>query len=288
MSLTNLFDGDAEIRVLHILSMFQNNQDYVETFYIPTMTSIEAMYPRVSFVYKISLGDHLDDTRKLLENFLATRDNGSKLIDDPAKLLNYYNTPSGKNFTRIATLAHIRNHLVDSIMPIQGNWTVFIDSNVYFKYDIFERLFANNLSANNIGAISPYTQQLLIPGIHPVKDRSLMNHYYDTYSFYNLQQQSYWPHCGFAKCQLCKHSKLKERIRIPEETLSDVASAFGGFCIIHNDILNDTRCRWSTFNYDHVKDEGLCEHVQFFALLRTIHGKRVVVAQSVDNIFRTI
>jgi hypothetical protein len=86
---------------------------------------------------------------------------------------------------------------------------------------------------------------------------------------------------------MCKDVVKYDREPIPKESMSDVASCFSGFALIHNDPLNDVRVVWTSVNYDMEKDEGICEHVMFCHMLRTLHDKRVVIAQNVDQLYRT-
>lgn len=285
----DLCDGETPVERVNVFNMFRNNEDYLSKFYIPTMLKIEARHPNCRFVYHICESGSDDNTKRLLLQFIKSKDPESRLYFDEHR--SYVNKQSGKNYARIETLSEIRNRLVARSRPLKGRWSLFIDSNIYFKENVLERLFKEcSPTDNGIGMLCPYTQQLMIPEIHKLPNLtkpSLIGHYYDTYSLYNAKRQSYWPYCGFAKCTMCKDVVKYDREPIPKESMSDVASCFSGFALIHNDPLNDARVVWTSVNYDMEKDEGICEHVMFCHMLRTLHDKRVVIAQNVDQLYRT-
>jgi glycosyltransferase involved in cell wall biosynthesis len=291
-----MYDGEEHLEILHVFNMFRNNQDYLQQFYIDRMNSLENRYrDRVRFVYHIVENDSTDNTKLLLLQFMKTRDKSSKLYLEDNLTCEYENKKSGKNYSRLRTLSEIRNTLVERARPLEGKWALFIDSHIFFDEDILERMFECLPACNNIGMLCAYTQQLLIPGLPTYQHfnltkPALVNHYYDTFSFYNIHKQSYWPFCGFEQCKICPKD-IKEKYNrdlIPYQDVTEVASCFSGFSIIRCDILNDSRVKWSTINYEIMKDEGLCEHVMFCELLRVLHNKRIVILQNVNNIYRTI
>lgn len=279
--------------VVHVLSMFRNNEPYIRDVYIPTMRGCERRHPNTEFVYHIVENDSTDRTRELLWEFVGARNDRSMLYLDKPLECEYVNKPSGKNYSRITVLANIRNTLVDRASELMrnGEWALFVDSHIHFKEDTLERLLACEPRVHGYGAIIPYTQQLLIPSVHRVARPTLKSHYYDTYAFYNKEWQSYWPYCGFTKCDICDPVQHPLRKPIPppsdEHEITEIASGFGGFCLIRTEVLMDKRCRWSTMNYDCVGDEGTCEHAQFFKLLQALTDYKVGIVQSIDDVFRT-
>lgn len=287
MSLT---DGVEEITSINVFNMFRDNEIYLTNFYIPTMIKIEEKYPSCKFIYYITENDSKDDTAIVLLKFIKTRNPQSKLFLDPSLSAEYVNMPSGKNYTRLRTLSEIRNSLVERARPLEGKWSVFIDSNIMFTDNIFEELFKIQPALNNICMMCPFTQQLIIPEIHKIPTLtkpSLIGHYYDTFAFYNDQHQCYWPYCGFERCAICKNINYKNRSMVPKEPVTDATSVFSGFAIMETNILNDPRIYWHTVNYDMAKDEGLCEHVLFCDKVRTVTGKRIVLVQEANRIYRT-
>lgn len=285
-----LNDGVDEIKTLNVINMFRDNEIYLKKFYIPMMIKIEERHPSCRFVYYITENDSKDDTASVLLKFIKSRDPRSKLFLDPPLSMEYVNMPSGKNYSRLRTLSEIRNSVVERSRPFEGKWSVFIDSNIFFQETVFEDMFKIRPATNDICMLCPYTQQLIIPEIHKIPtitQPTLIGHYYDTFALYNKEHQSYWPYCGFERCSLCKHVEYKRRAVIPKEPVTDVTSVFSGFAIMESDILNNPRIYWHTMNYDMDKDEGLCEHVMFCDKVGTFTGKRIVIVQEVDKIYRT-
>ena len=138
--------------------------------------------------------------------------------------------------------------------------------------------------------ICMYTQQLLIPNVHisNLKEPVLMNHFYDTYSFLDTKNRSFYPLCPFQKCNICKEHD-NTNIRIPKNLdIVEVHSCFGGLVFIKSDIFNDERIRWDTILYDLAGDKCICEHYLFCDRLRKIAGKKIIMLQHIDNIYRTI
>ena len=65
-----------------------------------------------------------------------------------------------------------------------------------------------------------------------------------------------------------------------------MAAAFGGLALIPTWILREPRIRWSTYGHGADQTQMLSEHVVFCDRLRTVTGRRVVVLQDVDCVYR--
>lgn len=272
--------------------MFRNNEDYIKNFFIKITNDMEQMYD-VEINYYIIENDSRDNTRKLLQDYMKTKSSKSKLL-----LFNlendFRNIGDGKNYERLYSLAKIRNKLVDNITPLDSDWCLFLDSNIYFRKEILSQMFAK--SDESIGMMVPYTQQLFIPEIHGkymkmnITKPTLFKHFYDTFSFFDVNNKTFWPYCAFDKCAYCKNQRIDCNYRrtIPaSDDVVDVGGCFGGFSLIRTSIINDSRIRWNTVSHEIKKDESLCEHFLFCFLLRTISNKRIVMLQNVDEIYRT-
>jgi glycosyltransferase involved in cell wall biosynthesis len=281
-----LFDGKDDVKELSILCMFRNNQKYLENFFFKMVDDFEKMYD-VNFHFFIIENNSTDNTKQLLKDFFNKKSKKSKLLLFNLKK-DYKNIGDGRNYDRLKNLAKIRNKLIDNIIPLDSKWSVFIDSNIYFKPEILSELFAIKPSENNIGMLSPYSQQLLIPEVHKVPEPTLVGHFYDTFSFFNTDNKTFWPYCGFKKCKICKRNDVEDREAEEEKDITDVKCVFGGFSIIENEILNNPKIRWDTVSYDVKKTESLCEHYLFCDRLKLLTNKRIVVCQNVDKIYRTI
>jgi len=287
-----LFDGSEQVTHITILCMFKNNEDYLKNFFFDAMNSFEKIYD-VHFDYIIHENNSKDSTKELLKTFIRSKSKKSQLTTYDFTR-DYKNIGNGKNNDRIANLSKIRNKLVESARPLTSVWNILIDSNIFFQPTILTEMFSCNPTNQNIGMFSPYTQQLMIPGVHissEYKKPVLLNHYYDTFSFFDTRSKTFWPFCAFEKCNFCsKDAKTKTFDRhfiSRNKDIVDVNSAFGGFAIIHKDILNNSQITWDTCSHDSSKDESLCEHFLFCFMAKRLSGKRIVLLQNVDKIHRT-
>lgn len=283
-----LYDGNTKINKIAIFGMYRNDEKYL-TFLLSYFRFIEDTYD-VEFVYYFIENNSTDNTQNTLKEFIKNRRNSKLILFNLKK--DYKNIGDGRNYDRISNLAKIRNKLVDNVCPINADWSLFIDSNIYFPQDILEKIFNNvKPSEQNIGMMTMYTQQLFIPEIHKInsKEPALIGHYYDTYPFFDKYNKSHYPHCAFEKCNLCsnKRNGLDRKVISKSESIVDVNSAFGGFVLIQGTILNNPKIRWSTYSYQIDNDQCLCEHLLFCEKLRSYTDKRIVVLQDIDNIYRT-
>lgn len=280
--------SNVQIKRISIISMFKNNEKYLIDFFIGMMNEFESYYD-IKFDYYIIENNSKDDTRKILKSFIETKSEKSKLLLFN-KHTDYKNIGTGKNHDRLVNLTNIRNKLVNSITPLDSEWSLFIDSNIYFKVEILKDMFSIIPKENNIGMIIPYTQQLFIPNVHKLNltKPTLLNHFYDTFSFYDNNSKTFWPYCAFEKCKLCKRETCKDRQSIPtSESIVDVDSGFGGFALIETNIINNKDIRWKTLSHEVKDDESICEHYLFCHSLKLITKKRIVLLQNVDEIYRT-
>jgi hypothetical protein len=285
-----LYDGNLEIKCIHVLGMYRKNEIYLNSFLADTLNEMEKLYDNIEFRYYFIENNSDDETQEALKNIIKNKKNSKLFIYNLKK--DYKNIGDGRNFNRTSTLAKIRNKLVDGCIPFPENeWCLFIDSNIYFKPTILSNIFLSckKPSDDNIGMMCMYTQQLLIPNIHSnTKEPVLMKHFYDTYSFYDKNKHTFYPECAFDKCLICS-KKPSEVKRIPlESNITDISSGFGGFVFIKSDILNNSNIRWGTVCYNKDNNQSLCEHVLFCDRLRSITNKRIVILQNVDSLYRTV
>ena len=284
-----LYDNGKKVSHISIICMFRNNEDYIVKFFKNVTTEMEEMYDTLFNYYIIENNSTRDNTREILRDFIKTKSDKSKLL-----LFNlendYRNIGDGKNFERLYNLARIRNKLVDSIVPLDSQWCLFIDSNIYFKKEILQNMFIK--SSDTIGMMVPYTQQLFIPEIHgkymKLEKPTLFGHFYDTFSFFDKNNKTFWPYCGFERCNYCNRKNCNNRDVISkDEDIVDVGACFSGFALIRTEIINNKKIRWDTASHEVQKDESICEHFLFCYLLKKLTDKRIVMLQHVDDIFRT-
>lgn len=293
-----LFDGEREVTAISVLALYRNSNEYLK-FAFDRFNDWEAYYDCTFYYYFIE-NDSTDGTPDTIKTFFATHRGRlftGKLDADYKNL--------GENFGRTQTLAKLRNALVDAVMPLQTQWTVFVDSNIFFPVDILQRFFAVEPAKHGIGMLTPYTKQVHTVGILKSLGFKLnidpaitsedgkivdLRAAFDTFSYHDASCRTHFPLCPFAKCMLCASVRPADYALgiIPEsQDVADMRSAFSGFGLIQSEALNHPRIRWQTLAFDHTGKSSLCEHALFCDRLITVTGKRVVVVQSVDDVFRT-
>jgi|TARA_Y100000389_G_scaffold181569_1_gene197342 hypothetical protein len=284
----NLSDGVQNIPTISVIGCFKNSQNYLETFFIPMMNTFETYYS-CTFTYFFIENNSSDNTSDILERFISTKTFKSKLFRFNVEN-DYVNKGKGITYDRIGSILKVRNMLMDKITPIDSKWSIIIDSGIYFKKDILLELFKINPKINDIGMVTPYTQQMFLKNVHlpATEENKLLNHYFDTYAFTDIHGQSHYPSCAFEKCKVCNNSKktTNNLVKIDQETsIVDVSSCFGGFSLIDNEIFNEHNIRWDSVTYNE-QTESICEHVLFCYLIRKLAKKRIVILQNVDSVFR--
>lgn len=251
--------------------------------------------------YHILENDSTDDTARLVAAFMEGR---RGTLESRSLALRYFKERRGTNYDRIMPLARMRNHITDVAMsgaPLATDeWTLLLDSDIYFPEDILDRAFAavrRDPDPASIGMITPYSQQLFDPARiaplgEPVAEMpgyAAAGHYFDTYALQDVDHLHHFPFCGFERCRRCAASRppgYPLRLIPADVGIVDVASAFGGFALLPTALLRDTRLRWSTYSMGFDRSQVLVEHVVFCERLRTLFSKRVVVLQDVDCVYR--
>jgi hypothetical protein len=300
-----LFDGQKEVKNITVFAMFRNNADYLD-FFTQNCDAIERMYPQTTFTYYFLENDSSDNTRaKLVDWFKNGNKRGRVLLGQLDQ--DYQNR--GENFERTITLAHLRNTLADTAFTngngLESDWTLFIDSNIYFQPDTLSRMFEESSpKVNHVGMIAGYgkqvhtTQTLKRMGIE-VKLPSEINetdviidfeHYYDTFTFIDGNGLNHYPYCAFKRCQICQKTRPANYplpLIEPTQNVFEVKGCFGGVALIDSEVLRHPRVRWGTLSFDATNSKSLSDHVLFCDRMLATTGKKVVIVQSIDNIYRT-
>jgi hypothetical protein len=283
----DLSDGSKKIERISVIGCFKNNQKYLESFLFDMLNAFEKYYA-CEFVYYFIENNSKDNTYNALKDFISTKTFESKVfkfnVDE-----DYINTGKGITYDRIGSILKVRNMLMNNITPINSEWSIIVDSGIYFQKEILMEMFKVSPKSENIGLLSPYTQQMFLKGVHlpATEENKLLNHYFDTYAFTDMHGHSHYPSCAFKKCKVCNTpNRMNDLTKIEESKhIVDVNSCFGGFVLIDNEILNDYNIRWDTITYNE-NMECLCEHVLFCYQIKNVAKKRIVLLQNVSNIFR--
>lgn len=249
--------------------------------------------------YHVLENDSSDGTASLLDEFLRGR---RGRLTSRSLALRYERRGTG--YDRIMPLARMRSFLADdaaAAAPLHPDeWTLLIDSDIFFPDDILERIFAaasHDPHPDSLGLLTCYTQQLFsgtqVPEVgRPAPEMPgfrLADHYFDTFALHDISHRNHAPFCAFARCRYCavgRPSPAPLPLVPPEQSIVDVAAAGGGFAVLPTALFRDPRLRWTTYGTGVGQTAMLSEHVLFCDRLRTITGKRVVVLQDVDSVYR--
>jgi hypothetical protein len=274
MSKIKLSDSGMPVRKISVIWLCRDSKSHLY-YLFDTLAKIEKTY-ECEFEYFIAENGSSDNTHKLLRNFLHTRE---------GRLITLGNTAILDRLPRIERIAKIRNILLDSIRPLNSDWVLLLDMDVYFQHDILANLLSLSPSEKQIGMLCAYG----IEGL-PKPDGAgwiTQFHYYDTYAFLSCDNHLYWPHCIFAKCEKCS-SQNPNAQKINNTGIVKVNSAFGGLALIKSQLLNHPDVQWKTMpltknadiHWDGISkgEMLLCEHIYFCKMLRQTSGLSVAIA----------
>jgi hypothetical protein len=289
-----LHDGEKRVRKVSVMGIMRSCEAYLE-YAFKAFTNMEELYD-VAFEYYFLENNSTDRTRDMLLEWIDGRD-GNVLVYNLTN--DYGKTSHGMDHKRTSTLAMLRNKLVDTVTPLNSEWTIMLDSNIYFDPQVIGSFFDAKPATNGYGMMGGFAHQLYPPSVLNANvQKSLdtapnklvsVHHYYDTFSLVDIKGKHHYPNCPFKKCKLCQtYSKGVNRDQIDaDQNVVEVMSCVGGLAVIDSTILNDSRIRWQSISYEPKMDISLCEHVLFCDRLRTITSKKIVILQNVDRIFRT-
>lgn len=243
--------------LITIAGIFRNNQVYIK-WLIDILSKIELKYTKdIQFEYCFFENDSIDSSPLLLQQFIKTR-NG-KLTCEKAKknidikpIIGRGNNKS-RSVERTQILANYRNKCIQSLMPLKSNWTLFLDSDIYFNENIISQFLHN---VNTFGTI----QNIVMFTANTIDIRGF---YFDTWAHKDINDKYFSQNYLIQKYG---DAKIFSDIKIERENWIKgkpilVNSAFGGYAFIKSAVLN--KCKWSAPNG--------CEHWEFCKMVRT-HG----------------
>ena len=261
-----------EIKSLNICSIFRNNKEYLENYFIPKMNSLQKEYPYIKFYFYFYENDSSDNTKEILSNFMKS--NKGKLISENlGKKIFKRDTSLG----RIENICACRNkHL--SMKPFEGDWSIFIDSDIEFPNNIIERFICKNLPEDLVGLTCNGKDKL------KCRIKKNENHYYDTLAFIDKNNNS-----GFLKFKRsgpnsCPFSEKEDIKKWDEDKLIKTNSSFGGMAFYKTDILNNNDVKYKVEFIE--KTKYCCEHFGFNKELRNygnIYSDPTLIVKNVET-----
>ena len=251
--------GQTEAKNIDVYMLVKNNEKYLPHFF-QNMISIEKKYD-VSIRYYILENDSDDLSLSLLKDFLKHRD-GSIIY--PGNSYNF------NELNRLKRMEFLRNKLINSNTEKLSDWSIFIDSDVYFQPETLENLFRNDPKSKKIGMLCAYGVEFY--GEYG-KIIQTQNHYYDTYTYIDENKALYWPHCIFNNCEKCR-DKIDRKFKRDSTGLLEVVSAFGGLAIVDTMALKNSDVKWAAIPNGNIV---MCEHIGLCLKLRRNMNLAVVI-----------
>ena len=271
-------DGQNTVKLISVVCLVRDNEGYLN-YALDKFKEMETYYAKhdLAFEYFFFENDSRDKSRELLQTFLNEPNRSGKMFN--ATLPDYRDR--GVNFDRIQRIAMLRNILVAKLRPLKSDWTLLMDTDIYFSVNSIEKLMAHKPKQNRLAMICPYTSEFVFG-----EDKSIMSagHYYDTFAFVDAANHNFWPHCNFQKCRKCPAVPNIPKMT-PSEVLVRVRSAYGGFALIQTEVINNQLVQWKTL--DLFRKFSVCEHIAFCDSVRATSGLDIAVAQDVDEVYWT-
>ena len=235
-----------------VLSMFRDSEDYLSD----TLSCLDALQDRSSceIEYFFYENDSTDNTVPILKNWLSNK-SGDLLSQTLAKAK--FSQETAASVERQLDMTHYRNQLLNLAKPLDSEYAIILDSDVYFDSDILDRYLSmfKDDELSNVVMITPNVLQ----NIKCQMFDDSKNSYYDSFALIDR----FGNHGMIWACNPFFNGEDRERWE--SNQVVHVSSAFGGCPIIKSEVLN--KVQWST--------DGGCEHWNFCRDVRS-HGNIVV------------
>lgn len=290
-----LHDGTRDVKTLTVVSMLRDCEVYAR-YLTKILDAFEARY-ECSFEYYFLENDSKDGTNEVLSKWIENHE-GSVMVYKLKE--DYTRTSHGIDHRRIRTLADLRNKAMNAIAPLESEWCLFIDSNIYVDPCVLQDLFETKPAEKGYAMLGGYTNRMFSMDILKPEVREKFNldgsankmvsvaHYADVNALVDHEYKMHPPLCPFEKCNLCTNQRMgANRTRYPkDQDIVDVRACWGGFVIVDSAALSHETVRWDSISYETKMDLSMSEHVLFCERLRAVTGKKIGIAQHVDKIFK--
>ena len=258
-----------------IFALFKNNRNYLN-YFVKKMKKLEKIYDIEYFIYE---NNSYDGTKKILKKFMKNRK--GKLVSE--NLINM-KISKGINKSRGEKMALLRNRNKINADKTNANYIFILDSEVYFKNNIFKKMI-NLIDFNpSYGLITPF--DICYKNYFEVG----LPHYYDSLALILNNDISYKENnntCMFKGCRKCKIKRELNNINYLEsellerDKLIEVKSAFGGLALIKKNDFK--KVSWGS---------TICEHHSFCEQIRNLN-KKIIIDPTIsvvtsDNDFKKV
>ena len=260
------------INSISICGIFRNNEKYLKNYLIPKLDKIIKIYSYIKFYFYFYENDSTDNTKNILKKFCDIHD--AVLFSENINASTFKrNTSIG----RINNICNCRNKLLN-MRPFNGDWTIIIDSDIYFPDNLIDRFIAKKIP-NDLVALTSNGKDHV-----KCKNHNNCNHYYDTLSLIFSDNSSGFSHFLKTGSKCCP---FKDQIDINKWTgynLVKVNSSFGGLAIYKTSVLNNTIIKYTSES--HINTNHYCEHIGFNKKLRNygnIYIDPTIIVKNIEN-----
>lgn len=240
-------------KTIAVISLWRDSQTYIHTSLNQLRFQEDELGNDYSFFYSFYENDSVDDTSKILKEWLEDRQ-GILLTEK----LNHPKLESVPSRSRTEAMAQYRNICLYSLRDKKYDYLFIVDSDIYYANDLFKSMI--HLIDNNqmYGMITPNTQQ----NVSDKFDLSKSTSYYDSWALKDLQGNK---GLSFAYNPFVMTA---DRRKWNRSSPVSVASAFGGISLVRGELLQEEKLIWNG-------DLG-CEHWYFCQKIREMNYSIVV------------
>ena len=240
-------------KTIAVISLWRDSQTYIHTSLNQLRFQEDQLGNDYSFFYSFYENDSVDDTSKILKEWLEDRQ-GILLTEK----LNHPKWESVPSRSRTEAMAQYRNICLYSLRDKKYDYLFIIDSDIYYGNDLFKSMI--HLIDNNqmYGMITPNTQQ----NVSDKFDLSKSTSYYDSWALKDLQGNQGLSFAYNPFVMTADRSKWNRSSPV------SVASAFGGISLVRGELLQEEKLIWNG-------DLG-CEHWYFCQKIREMNYSIVV------------
>jgi len=257
-SKNKLFDSGMKIESFNVVVLVRNNETYLPLLF-EMLEKLEKFYD-CSFSYFFVENSSSDNTTSLVNGFIQSRDGLMVKVGNELWL---------DSLPRTVRLAEVRN-ISKEVVFEKNDWTILLDTDVYFNNQVLLNFFENNPTENNFAMLTAYGVEMFKNSEN--NEFKTNNHYYDTFAFLDNDYNLYWPECIFKSCKKCINNLTK---KIIPEGIIEVQSAFGGMAVIKTLLYKNKNIKWAAKQYG---QHYLCEHLEFCNSLKAETGCKVGIA----------
>ncbi len=235
-------------KTIAIISLWRDSQSYIYNSLKQLTNQEKELGSDYSFFYSFYENDSVDDTPKILREWLDDRE--GILLTEKRNHPKWESVPSR---SRTAAMAQYRNCCLYSLQDKKYDYLFIIDSDIYYNKYLFKSMI--DLIDNNkmYGMITPNTQQ----NVSDKFDYNKSTSYYDSWALKDIKGNQGLSFAYNPFIMIDDRSKWNKSLPI------SVSSAFGGISLVRGHLLQEKKIIWNG-------DLG-CEHWYFCQKIRELN-----------------